>query len=71
MFERIKNYLVIGFGAVIGILLLVVSNMKNKALKKELKQEKAVSKAKSKSTKALIEGLENESRTTADRNHFG
>ena len=49
-------------GAAIGFLVLYVNILKSKALKKELKQQKAVTRVKDKASKALNEGLGNESK---------
>ena len=59
---NLKSKLVVIFGAIAGLLLLYSSHLKKVALRKELKQTKAVSKAKDKSNKALVEGIENENK---------
>ena len=60
---NLKSKLALILGAVIGVLLLIVSAQRRGALKKELKQQKAVSKVKDKANSALVEGIENESKT--------
>ncbi len=58
----LKSKLVLIGGAIIATLALYISVLKNKALKKEIKQVKAVSKVKDKANKALVEGVENENK---------
>ena len=49
-------------GAAIGFLVLYVNILKNKALKKQIKQQKAVTRVKDKANSALVEGIENEAK---------
>ncbi len=58
----LKSKLVLIGGAIIAALALYISVLKNKALKKEIKQVKAVSKVKDKANKALVKGVENENK---------
>ena len=61
---NLKGKLALILGAALGFAILYINVLKNIALKKEIKQQKAVSKVKDKANKALVEGLENESKDT-------
>ena len=58
----LKSKFVLIGGAIISFLLLYVGYLKNAALRKEVKQQKAVSKGKDKANEALVKGVENESK---------
>ena len=59
---NLKSKLALILGAAFGFALLYISALKRTALKKELNQQKATSKAKDKASQALNEGLSNESK---------
>ena len=59
---NLKSKLVVIFGAIAGLLLLYTSHLKKVALRKELKQTKAVSESKDKANEALVKGVGNESK---------
>ena len=59
---NLKSKLALIVGAIIGLLILYINVLKNIALKKELKQQKAVSNYKDCANEALIKGVENESK---------
>ena len=59
---KLKSQLALIVGAIIGLLILYIGVLKRAALRKELKQQKAVSNYKDRANEALIKGVENESK---------
>jgi len=59
---NLKGNVTLILGAAIGFLVLWINILQKSALKKELKQQKAVSKSKDKANEALVKGVENEAK---------
>ena len=70
MFTAIKSKLILLFGGIIGLLLLYISALKNRALRKEIQIKNSVSEAKDNANDAMMEGLENEARKPIYRDYF-
>lgn len=69
LFSGLKSKLVLVLGAAVGILLLYVEHLKNKALKKELKATKHKHEVETKANEALSKGLQEEAKPV-NRGYF-
>ncbi len=66
MFTKVIAFL----GATVAALLLYISSMKKSAVEEKLKESEAKSEYKDEASEALVEGLENENKSTPDRTYF-